>query len=279
MVAARSASQGVAGSNGSLQPWSGPGGTGTASLPHVIGHRGAAGHAPENTLVSLRLARDLDAQWVEIDVKLAADGTPVLLHDDLLDRTTNGYGAVAAIKCDALQRLDAGGWFSEGYTNERVPTFEQAIACVLDCGLGLNVEIKPSPGEDEATARIVLDTLMRSWPAIGRKLIVSSFSSKALAVCRDYAPDVPRGFLCHEVPADWRDRMRQLRCATLHPDQEFLTRSIVRELKSESVPVLVYTVNSMAQANDLFTWGVDGIISDYPDRIVAALSKSPSSAQ
>ena len=112
-------------------------------LPPVIGHRGAAGMAPENTLAALRRAHALGCRWVEFDVRLTRDGELILLHDDRLERTTNGCGIARALSLSAIRRFDAGSWFDPAFTEERVPTLAQAIAVLSELGLGANVELKP----------------------------------------------------------------------------------------------------------------------------------------
>ena len=111
-------------------------------LPPVIGHRGAAGCAPENTLAGLRRAGALGCRWVEFDVRLTADGELVLLHDDRLDRTTDGRGKVRALPLSEIRRHDAGKWFDAGFAGERVPTLAEAIAALAELGIGANVELK-----------------------------------------------------------------------------------------------------------------------------------------
>src|SRR5512142_2967244 len=111
-------------------------------LPPVIGHRGAAAHAPENTLAGFRRAKALGCTWVEFDVRLTADGVPVLCHDPRLDRTTDRSGRVAAQTLAAIQTSDAGGWFAPVFAGERMPSLEEALLLCAELGLGANIEIK-----------------------------------------------------------------------------------------------------------------------------------------
>ena len=151
------------------------------SLPPVIGHRGAAGAAPENTLASIRKARELGATWIEFDVKLTKDGHPILFHDDCLERTTDGRGAVAATTLAEIRRLDAGGWFGPAFRGEPVPTLEQALALCVELRLGINVEIKPCAGREAETAQVTVATLLDVWPR-----------DRAGAVGLELLPRVPR---------------------------------------------------------------------------------------
>ena len=128
-----------------------------AVLPRVIGHRGAAACAPENTLAGFRKAKALGCRWVEFDVRLTADGRPVLLHDNRLERTTDGRGRVSALSLAAVRRHDAGRWFHSSFAGERVPTLEQALMLLAELGLGANVELKAARGNEAATGALVAD--------------------------------------------------------------------------------------------------------------------------
>ena len=153
----------------------------SADLPKVVGHRGAAGHAPENTLASLRAAHELGIEWVEFDVMLTAEGTPVLFHDETLDRTTDGTGRLADRRWEDLRGLDAGSWFGSAFKGQRVPSLHEALALLGRTGMGANVELKPSEGQDATTGVITAKTLQESWPANLPGPLISSFSEKAQA--------------------------------------------------------------------------------------------------
>jgi len=134
------------------------------NLPPVIGHRGTANLAPENTLAGIRRAQEEGAGWVEFDVKLTSDGIPILMHDDRLGRTTNGKGKVALASLKDIQALDAGSWFAPEFAGERVPTLRATLELCIELGLGINVELKPCPGREQETAEIALQTLVDAWP-------------------------------------------------------------------------------------------------------------------
>ena len=135
----------------------------------MIGHRGAAGAAPENTLASIRKAREFGATWIEFDVKLTKDGHAILFHDDCLERTTDGRGTVAATTLAQIRRLDAGGWFGPAFRGEPVPTLEQALALCAELGLGINVEIKPCAKREVETAQVTVSTLLDFGRGTGRR--------------------------------------------------------------------------------------------------------------
>ena len=132
-------------------------------LPRVIGHRGAAGRAPENTLAGLRHAAQLGASWVEFDVRLSADGAPVVMHDSTLRRTTGAPGRVSTTPMETLASLDAGAWFDPRFAGECVPSLEAALGCARELGLGAIVELKPAPGR---AADLVESALRAIAPAV-----------------------------------------------------------------------------------------------------------------
>jgi glycerophosphoryl diester phosphodiesterase len=137
--------------------------------PRIIAHRGGGTLAPENTLAGIRKAAEMGFGGVEFDVMLSADEVPVLIHDETLERTTNGHGSVAATPYATIARLDAGAWFGPKYQGERVPTFEQAGKLCVELGLWANVEIKPAPGFERETAAAAAKLAVELWRGGSRK--------------------------------------------------------------------------------------------------------------
>ena len=241
-----------------------------AVLPRVIGHRGAAATAPENTLPSIREAKRLGAGGVEFDAKLSGDGVPLLFHDETLERTTSGRGAVAAASAVEIRKLDAGLWFGAEWRHPPVPRREEALKLVVELDLEANVEIKPCPGREVETAKAVLDVIRRCWPRRRKPPLVSSFAPACLATARLGMPDLPRGLLLWETPADWLEQARALGCASVHCADRYLSAAWASAIKAAGYELAVYTVNDPARARVLYGWGADSIISDRPDAIVAA---------
>jgi glycerophosphoryl diester phosphodiesterase len=236
----------------------------------VIGHRGAAACAPENTLAGLRRARALDCRWVEFDVRLTADGRLILLHDDRLDRTTDGRGKARALPLAAIRRFDAGAWFAPAFAGEPVPTLEEAVGALGQLGLGANVEIKAARGRAAETGAAAAEVLARLWPPQLPAPLISSFLPEALAAARDRAPGIARGLLFRAVPRNWRVRAEALGCVTIHAEQRRLRPAIVAEIRRSGYDVLAYTVNDAARARELFAWGITSVFSDVPHMILAA---------
>jgi glycerophosphoryl diester phosphodiesterase len=244
-------------------------------VPRVIGHRGAAAEAPENTLASIRKAKELGATWIEFDVKLSSDGEPILFHDDRLDRTTDGRGPVAATALAAIRRLDAGSWFGPAFRGEPVPTFEEALGLCAELGLGINVEIKPCRGREAETATVAVAALLRLWPRDLPAPLISSFAPECLRVAREMAPEVPRGYLADRLPRNWRDLMARHDCASLHLNRRWLGVRQRTAVSAAGVPLVLYTENDGARARRHLESGVTSVITDHIDRVLAALAAAP----
>lgn len=244
------------------------------NLPAIIGHRGAKSNAPENTLAGIRRAHEEGATWVEFDVKLTKDDVPVLIHDETLDRTTNGRGAVRDLALDSLRLVDAGcpAQFGDRYKGERIPTLEAALALLRDLGMGFNLEVKPCPGRERETAIVAVRMVERLWPATAPVPIVSSFKLPSLEAAREAAPGLPRGYLAERLDGSWVETARGLGCATIHPGFKSLTQDQVKLAKRHGWPVLTWTVNDAARAVELRAWGVDSLITDTPAAIAKAIA-------
>jgi glycerophosphoryl diester phosphodiesterase len=251
-------------------------------LPKIMGHRGAKALAPENTLSSIKAAAAAGATWVEFDVMLTGDGQPVLFHDDTLERTTGAAGEMAKTPLAVVAGLDATRHFSKQYSRRagrrfqgqpdcRVPTLEETAACLLELGLTPNVEIKPTPGLACETAEVALTRLLAIWPDDRLPPLVSSFERDSLAAARRVAPQWPRGLLAEVFPADWRQAMTDLACASMHLDWRRTRAADVAAVKAAGYAFAVYTVNGVRAGRRLLGKGVDCLISDRPDLLIPAL--------
>ena len=243
-------------------------------IPRIIGHRGARANAPENTLAGMRAAHDEGARWVEFDVKLTADGVPIIIHDETLDRTTDGKGKVRERTADQIARLDAGAWFDRRFAGEGVPTLEATLELLARFKMGFNLEIKPCPGREAETADAALDVVARHWPSDLPVPIISSFKAESLRAARRIAPHLPRGYLVERLPRGWREEAQELECKAVHPGMRDLTREQVAAVKAAGYPILAWTVNEPARARELLAWGVDSLITDKPAAIAASLRAS-----
>ena len=239
--------------------------------PRIVGHRGACGHAPENTLASITRAAELGAEWVEFDCMLTADRVPVLFHDDKLKRTTGRDGVMSETPHATVAMLDAGGWFSPDFAGEPVPRLAAALALIGRLGLGGNPEIKPCKGFERETGEVVADTVRRRWPRHLPPPVLISYSLTALKAAREVAPEIDRGLLVRPIPGDWRQLVAEIDATSLHCQERHLTAAQVDQVKATGLRLWVFTVNDTARALELFRWGVDTVITDYPDRIAAAI--------
>jgi glycerophosphoryl diester phosphodiesterase len=227
-------------------------------LPKVIGHRGAMAYAPENTLAGMHEAVRRGATWVEIDVKLTADGVPILMHDDSLKRTMGIDRLVAQTPRAELPAA--------------VPTFEQAIECFRELGLGCNVEIKPCAGREPETGRIAAETLRRCWPASLPAPLLSSFKGASLRAARDAAPELARALLVGELSEDWQARAQAVGASGMNVGRRKLTAAGAVAIKRAGLALSVWTVNDPDEARAIVGMGADCIITDRPDVILRALA-------
>jgi glycerophosphoryl diester phosphodiesterase len=237
-------------------------------IPRLIGHRGAKASAPENTLAGIRQARREGATWVEFDVKLTADGHAILMHDDTLDRTTDGTGPVRAKRLDELRTFDAGVRFGAAWRGERIPTLAEALAVLAELDMGFNLEVKPCAGREQETAEVAVDIVHQHWGASRPRPVISSFQEASLIAARDRAPALPRGYLVDELADRWADDVQRLGCSTVHVGWRKLTKAQVAAVKQAGFPLLVWTVNEPARARKLLAWGADAVISDAPAALV-----------
>lgn len=241
-----------------LPPW---------PYPRTIAHRGAGKLAPENTLAAFRHGASFGYRMFEFDVKLSADGKPVLLHDATLERTTSGRGRADALTLGELAQLDAGSWHSPTYAGEPIPTLAAIAAYTRANGLHVNIEIKPVPGTEARTGAAVALDALALWAGAAVPPLLSSFSEAALEAARRVAPDLPRALLLDTLPADWLDRLARLGCVALDANHRELDRNVIEAAHQAGYRVACYTVNDPDRAAALLEWGVDAVITDAVDRI------------
>lgn len=240
-------------------------------IPRIIGHRGAKGYAPENTIESIRTAAEMGVKWIELDVKITKDSIPVIFHDDTLDRTTNGSGPLADTMFEDLEQLEAGSWFADSFAGIKIPTLDEALEEIINLGLGLNLEIKPCPGREKETAEVALDHLSRVWDD-HNNLLISSFQHVSLEAAMDVATDWSRGLLLDtEWPENWKDLADYLDVKTININGNTCTREQVEDIIDMEYPVLAYTINDPQRARILQSWGVDSMFTDVPDIVEASL--------
>lgn len=219
-----------------------------------IAHRGASGEYPENTLLSFRKALEAGATWLELDVHLSADGELVVIHDEQLERTTNGRGPVSSCSLSELRALDAG-------QGEKIPLLREVFELV-DCRAVVNIEMKGC-GSAERTAYLLAKWLDKGWLS-GTNLLVSSFSLQELEVFRALQPGLRLAIICDRIAGNIWDVAYKLNAWSLHLAQNLVTAEVVAEAHRRGLQLFVFTVNRKPDLLRLKQLGVDGIFSDYP---------------
>jgi len=224
-----------------------------------IAHRGASGRFPENTLKAFAAAMDAGAQMCELDVHLTIDGTVVVIHDETVERTTDGRGAVRSMTLEELKRLDAGIRFGGEFAGERIPTLEEVMT-LAEGRCGLNIEIK-SAGVERKVCELI----------VGRRALatamISSFDWDALAVVRHFQPRVRVGLLASQWPARLVGAAFELKAESINPRSDIVTEDLCIAAHERNLSVYTWTVDEPAEMRRLIAFGVDGIMTNYPERL------------
>ena len=228
-----------------------------ASKLFCFGHRGAAGHEPENTLRSVRKALELGADGIEVDVHWA-DGHLVVIHDDTLDRTTNGSGDVTDKSFTYLRSLDAG-------RGERIPTLEEVFDTVNRQAV-INVEFK---GPDTAPAVVrLIDRYVQERGWRYEDFLVSAFDHTQIQTAKKLQPKIRVGVLSGKVRPGLAALAEEMGAWSLHPGRRYVTPELVDDAHRRGLKVYVYTINQPAAIAAMATSGVDGVFTDFPERVV-----------
>jgi glycerophosphoryl diester phosphodiesterase len=239
--------------------------------PPVFAHRGASQYAPENTMAAFRKAHSLGIRWLEFDVMLSADNQVVVIHDETLDRTTPAKGMVDQFTYDDLKALDAGSWFDAKFAGQKIPLLSEVIQFMREHDMSANIEIKALPGKEELTAKLVLDVIRDNWTSSMLPPLISSFSLEILRAVRHLDSDCYIGLLMDEWMSDWEALCEELNCISVHPNQKIMDSEKAALIKSSKRFIFCYTVNDPLRARELFSWGVDAVYSDCPDKVLLGI--------
>jgi glycerophosphoryl diester phosphodiesterase len=234
--------------------------------PLWFAHRGAGKLAPENTLAAFRVGASHGYRAFECDVKLSADGVPFLLHDATLQRTTSGRGLAAGLTWNELSQLDAGAWHSRAFAGEPLPSLENIARFCLRNAFALNIEIKPTPGAEIETGRIVAEHAAALWRGAAVPPLLSSFQRSALEAARAAVPELPRAHLFETLDGRWLEDALALGCVAIVTAYAQIDAEAMARIHDAGLKALVYTVNDPAEARRLTQLGIDGIITDTVDR-------------
>ena len=227
-----------------------------------VGHRGARGHAPENTMASFALGADMGVDAVETDVQLSKDGEVVLIHDHTVDRTTDGRGFVRDMTLAELRRLDAGSWYDPGFAGERIPTLAELLVWAGD-RVGVAIEIKNGPiyypGIAEKTVRLVRQQGME------RRVILISFDHLVLREAKTIAPEIATGILYVGGLVDPVGAARAALADSLNPNWAHITPELVRAAHAAGLAISAWNPDDLATLRMLSDMGVDSAGTDYPE--------------
>lgn len=233
----------------------------------VIGHRGAAGLAAENTVGGLMAARVAGCRAVEFDVRLAADGVPVLFHDPCLRRIAGLPLAPESLTAEELAAIGR----AVHPDAEPIPTLEEALLACRVLELVPVVELKAGPVDGERLVLAVLAVLERAWLRTWPLPTVTSFDAGLLAAVKRRAPDLPLALNLHGIPDDLPDVLVRTGARSLHVAERLLEARTIRALRVWGVAVRAFTVDDPARALWLLAHGVAGVFTDRPDRLVPVL--------
>ena len=235
-----------------------------------VAHRGASGHAPENTMAAFHKGFEMKADYIEIDVQMTKDGELIAIHDTTVDRTTNGTGAVGSLTFEEIRQLDAGSWFGPEFAGEKVPTFEEILDAFRG-KVGILIELKAPelyPGIEEKVAEALKERNLHR--PNNEKIIIQSFNHESMQTSKELLPNVPHGVL---AGASWADVTEEqlAEFATyadyFNPNMNIVTHDLVADVHEADMKIYPYTSRSQEQALRLFDLGVDGIITDYTEHV------------
>ena len=240
----------------------------------LILHRGASAYAPENTLEALHLAAQMGATWVETDVRDTADGELVMIHDDTVNRTTEGAGRVAQLSLNFIQDLDAGGWFSARYRGSCIPTLREYLTAAQDLDLGLVLELKDVAGWEERLTNLVVVEVLRTWKSNPRKLVISAFSERCLHLAKLKLENYPRCLAVTAVPESPVKRLEESSAHMMHLQHSFAREAELERLSTTGMEFGFATVNNPDRARYLLNKGASSILTDKPDLLDGSTAAS-----
>jgi len=227
----------------------------------IIGHRGAAGLAPENTLASFKQAATLDLNWVEFDVRQCSSGEWLVFHDLTLNRTTNGRGKVSNTPYSVIKELDAGSWFDPHFKTERVPLLSEVLTCLQMLNIHPNIEIKKIENNKEAAVENFLNCLNTLWPKTLAPPLISSFDLDVLILIKKKQDTLPIGYLTEKYSKEKLTTAIKHQFNTFNCRYKGLNPKIIKTITKE-LPLLLYTLNNAKLINQFLAEGVSAVFSD-----------------
>jgi glycerophosphoryl diester phosphodiesterase len=244
----------------------------------IIGHRGASGHAPEHTFASWDRALELGVDYIEQDLQMTRDGVLVVMHDATLDRTTSGRGAVSDHTFEEIRQLDAGSWFDPRFQGQRVPSLREVFLRYGD-RVNYYIETKTpesAPGMEEKLLALLDEFRLRAGAVSDWQVLIQSFSSASLRLMKSLNAGLPLIQLIEKEysSADIRARLPEIReyAVGIGPARTSVDAALVDAAHAHDLVIHPYTVNETTEMQRLIDVGVDGMFTDYPDRLVQLIS-------
>ena len=230
----------------------------------IFAHRGFSGLYPENTMLAFRKAAEVGCDGIELDVQLTKDGVIVIMHDETIDRTTNGKGNLRDYTYEELCAFDCCGKFPGMYYFQRIPTLQEYLEWVKDTRLLTNIELKNSVYYYENLEEKVIDMVREL--GMEDRVIFSSFNLVSVTKCKRMIPEIPMGFLSETRVDNMGAFAKEYQVEYYHPDKSYLTENQVEDCHRKGIGVNVWTVNKKTDMERMAEWKVDGIFTNYPDK-------------
>lgn len=238
----------------------------------AIAHRGASSLAPENTIAAFKKAYEVGADGIELDVQLSKDGVPVVIHDEMVNRTTGGEGWVKDMTATELKNLDAGSWFSGEFAGETIPTLGEVLEEFKNRCFLINIELKMDVVKYQGLEEAVIDEIKSRH--LEEKIIISSFNHDSLKICKKINPAIRTGFLYTSGNHNPWEYIKKLGCYSAHPFfLNLFYPGTVQGFKKNGIPVFAWTVNIKFAMKHMIRAGVEAVITDKPDQFTEMRKK------
>lgn len=238
-----------------------------------IAHRGFSGKYPENTKIAFARAIELGADMIELDVTLSKDKIPVVIHDDTLERTSNGKGKVRNVPLEKLKQLDFGSWMHSNFSEERIPTLEEVLKIIKKSKLGLNIEIKSSAFEKKISDSCIESQTLRLIDKykLFNRIVISSFEPRILLRLRELSSKVKLAYLIEpgyqKLKLDPIYFVTQVKAVSLNMHKSQIKTEIFSRAQERNIPVCVYTVNTLSELKRMKDHELAGVFTNFPDRL------------
>ncbi|MBN4056457.1 MAG: hypothetical protein COA82_11185 [Alkaliphilus sp.] len=240
----------------------------------ILAHRGASAYAPENTTIAFTKAIEMGADGFELDIHLSKDGNLIVIHDESVNRTTNGSGFIKDLTLGEIKKLDAGSWFDSQFSDEKVPTLDEVLTLIKDTQLLINIEIKNGPFFYAEIEQKIIDCVVRH--SMIDRVIVSSFDHYSIVKIKKLNSSIKTGalFLARTINS-WK-YIKEIGADAIHPHFVSVTSEVVKNCHENNIEIHTYTANEPEHIKHLARLGVNSIITNFPDiakEIVNSLKK------